>query len=406
VAELLHVLLGYVRGVGIAAEWVVVHGDHDFFEVTKRIHNRLYGTPGDDGQLGARERQTYERTLEANAEGLLRAVRPGDIAIVHDPQPAGLVPRLLEHGARVVWRCHVGIDRSNEWTEEAWDFLRPYVRDAHAHVFSRASFAPSFIAPETLAVIPPSIDPFAAKNVTLSRARRRQLLVDAGLLADQPARSGVQRAEVLREGPSSSPGTPLVVQVSRLDRLKDMSGVLQGFVEHVPPSSGACLVLAGPAFTGVADDPEAEAVWRDTVERWRALPTRDRSRVQLALVPMNDPIENAYVINALQRQAAVVVQKSLAEGFGLTVAEAMWKSRPVVGSAVGGIVDQLVDGVSGVLVDDPTDLRSFGRAVAGLLNSPNERRRIGRNARRRASVHFLPDRHLLDYAFLLAQVAS
>ena len=121
---------------------------------------------------------------------------------------------------------------------------------------------------------------------------------------------------------------------------------------------------------------------------------------------MDDPLENALVINALQRQAAVVVQKSLAEGFGLTVAEAMWKSRPVVGSAVGGIADQLVDGVSGVLVDDPRDLRAFGKAVARLLDDPGERRRVGRNARRRASTHFLPDRHLLDFAFLLQQIAA
>jgi trehalose synthase len=185
-----------------------------------------------------------------------------------------------------------------------------------------------------------------------------------------------------------------------------MAGVLQGFVEHVPAASGSHLLLAGPAVSGVADDPEAESVWRETADLWRGLPARDRERVHLALVPMEDPEENALVINALQRHATIVVQKSLAEGFGLTVAEAMWKSRPVVGSAVGGIADQLVDQVSGVLIDDPRDLEGFGHALARLLREPDERRRLGRNARRRATTHFLPDRHLLDYARLLERVAA
>jgi trehalose synthase len=197
-----------------------------------------------------------------------------------------------------------------------------------------------------------------------------------------------------------------VVQISRWDRLKDMGGVLEGFVEHVPRSSGAHLVLAGPAFGGVADDPEAEAIWGEMVERWHGLARPDRERTHLALIPMDDPEENALVVNALQRHAAVVTQKSLAEGFGLTVAEAMWKSRAVVGSRVGGIADQLVHGRSGVLLDDPRDLAAFGRIVSDLLADPAERRRLGRNAHRRASAFFLPDRHLLNYAHLLEWVTA
>ncbi len=408
VAELLHVLLGYARGAGVEADWLVIRGNQEFFATTKRIHNWLYGAPGDGGRLGAAERRAYERTLAANAETLFRDVSRGDVVIVHDPQPAGLVPMLVHRGARVVWRCHVGIDRSNEWTERAWEFLRRYVEPAHAHVFSRPAFAPSFIPRETLAVIAPSIDPFSAKNTTLSPSRRTALLADAGLVtARRVDGSGrLHRAEVLRAGDAPAAAIPLVVQVSRWDRLKDMGGVLQGFVEHVPTASGSHLLLAGPAFSGVADDPEAQSVWQETADLWRRLRTRDRERVHLALVPMEDPEENALVINALQRHATMVVQKSLAEGFGLTVAEAMWKSRPVVGSAVGGIADQLVDQVSGVLIDDPHDLESFGHALTRLLRDPDERRRLGRNARRRAARHFLPDRHLLDYARLLERVAA
>ena len=161
-------------------------------------------------------------------------------------------------------------------------------------------------------------------------------------------------------------------------------------------------MLAGPAVTGVSDDPEGEAVWEETVAAWRTLSRSDRARVHLACVPMDDPLENAIVINALQRHAAVVVQKSLAEGFGLTVAEAMWKTRPVVASAVGGIVDQVIHNETGLLVDDPRDLEAFGAAVDRLLRDPVDAERLARNGRRHVEQRFLGDRHLLQYAELLA----
>jgi trehalose synthase len=407
VAELLQTLLGYSRGAGVATDWLVIRGDPAFFATTKRIHNWLYGHDGDGGALGKAERRAYERTLDANTDGILAAVQPGDVVIVHDPQPAGLVPALVRHGARVVWRCHVGFDGRNEWTARGWRFLRPYVESAHAFVFSRAAFAPSYVPRDRLATIAPSIDPFSPKNIQLSAAEVTSALAAAGLVArPRPVSSAhvVRPAQVLREGPAPGARAPLVVQISRWDRLKDMGGVLQGFVGHVPHETGAHLVLAGPAFSGIADDPEAASVWEETVELWEGLPARERSRVHLALIPMDDPVENASIVNALQRHAAIVVQKSLAEGFGLTVAEAMWKARPVIGSAVGGIVDQLVDGESGVLLADASDLAAFGRAVAALLAEPRERTRLGRNAKRRATERFLPDRHLLDYAAVVANV--
>lgn len=410
VAELLYRLLGYSRGVGIDADWLVIRGDPEFFVATKRIHNWLHGSPGDGGDIGRSERRAYERVTDANAESVLEAVGPGDVVVVHDPQPAGLVPRLVDHGARVVWRCHVGIDSRNEWTDRAWEFLRPYVEPAHAAVFSRGAFAPPFFPPEKLAIIAPSIDPLATKNRELSRAEVTSLLAAADLvsLRGDTLRASLVAgpAHVVREGRAPGLRTPLVVQISRWDRLKDMLGVLEGFAEHVPRTTGAHLVLAGPAFGGVADDPEAESIWEDMAGRWRKLPAPDRERIHLVLIPMDDPEENALVVNALQRHATIVVQKSLAEGFGLTVAEAMWKSRAVVASRVGGIADQLVHGTSGILLDDPSDLATFGRVVTELLGSSTERRRLGRNAHRRASMYFLPDRHLLNYSYLLDWVAT
>jgi len=164
IAEMLQTLVGYARGVRIDADWLVIGGDADFFAITKRIHNGLYGVPGDGSELGAHERLIYERTISANAPSILREIRPGDIAIVHDPQPAGLIPWLLERDVLVVWLCHAGLDGTNGSSERAWEFVRPYVEDAHASVFSRLGFAPEWVEDDRLHVIPPSIDPLAPQE--------------------------------------------------------------------------------------------------------------------------------------------------------------------------------------------------------------------------------------------------
>jgi trehalose synthase len=409
VAELLRALLGYTRGAGIEADWLVIRGEPAFFTVTKRIHNWLYGSPGDRGALSRAEREIYERALGETAGEVLAAVGPGDVAVVHDPQPAGLVPLLADRGVKVVWRCHVGFDETNEWTARAWRFLQPYVEPAHTQVFSRPAFAPSYLPSEGLAFVAPSIDPFSPKNVELTQEEVNDALVVSGLLlssAEHRSRHVGRRAHVLNESSPPPLDAPLVVQISRWDHLKDMVGVLDAFAEHVPADSGAHLVLAGPEFSGVADDPEAETVWAECADRWRALSPLDRDRIHLAVIPLEDPTENAYVVNALQRRASVIVQKSLSEGFGLTVAEAMWKGRPVVGSAVGGIADQVVDGESGVLLANPRDVDACGRALARLLADPSERARLGDNARRRVGERYLPDRHLIEWAALVERAVA
>lgn len=419
VAEMLQTLLAYVRGAGVDARWLVIEGDPEFFAVTKRIHNGLYGSPGDGGGLGKAARRRYERTLRRNADELRAVVQPRDVVLLHDPQTAGLAPELAGAGVLVVWRCHVGRDRPNEWTERAWAFLRPYLEDVAGLVFSRAAFAPDWADPARTHVVPPSIDPFSAKNEPMSARNVRMALGYAGLLDGDGSppivpftrRDGspgriTRHADVLQSGPAAPADAPLVVQASRWDALKDMAGVMEGFAEHVDFSLGAHLVLAGPAVKGVADDPEAAQVYDDCVDRWRRLPHAVRGRVHLACVPMTDPDEAAAIVNALQRHAAVVVQKSLAEGFGLTVSEAMWKSRPIVASAVGGIADQIVDGEHGLLLEDPRDLAAFGRAVERLLRDPALAERLGRAARRRAGDEFLGDRHLGQYAELFARLAA
>ena len=414
VAELLQTLLATACGIGIDARWVVIKGDPAFFTITKRIHNHLYGTAGDGGPLGPAEHEQYEATLAGSATQLRDLVRPGDVVLLHDPQTAGLASSLVKSGAHVVWRCHVGLDAQNDRSQMAWDFLRRYIEDVPAFVFSRKAFAPTWIPREPLSVVPPSIDPFSAKNEPMSAPDVRRVLQQVGLLTGDPdgplptfsRRDGppgtiTHEVDLFDTGPPPPPDVPVVLQASRWDALKDMGGVMAAFAEHLDDMSGAHLVLAGPGGGTVADDPEAAAVLEDCLAARRRLPDDARARIHLACLPMTDGEENAAVLNALQRHASVVAQKSLAEGFGLTVAEAMWKARPVVASAVGGIVDQIVPGETGMLLTDPFDRVTFADQIAGLVADPAEADRMGRNGQRRVSEEFLGDRHLQQWAKIL-----
>ena len=211
-------------------------------------------------------------------------------------------------------------------------------------------------------------------------------------------------ADALEEAPLQ-PDDRYVLQVSRWDGLKDPLGVIRGFAEYVVPETDAHLVYAGPAVDDVADDPEGAGVLEQARELWRSLPAEARARIHLATLPMEDLDENAAIVNALQRQATIVVQKSLAEGFGLTVAEAMWKGRPVVASRIGGIQDQIEDGRTGVLLDDPEDLEAYGRALVELLADPERAERIGRAARDSVKDRFLGTESLLHYLDLIEPLA-
>jgi trehalose synthase len=414
VAEMLTSLIAYTRGSGVDARWVVIDGDPEFFRITKRIHNRLHGSAGDGGPLDAREVEVYRRTTQRNQEALEELARRGDIVLLHDPQTAGLAGSLVGRGVRVIWRCHVGVDVPNAEAREAWEFLLPFVREAEAYVFSRASFAWDDLDPERVTVIPPSIDAFAPKNQDLDDETVGAILRCAGIavgscptgavfMRQDGSPGRVDRRADLGESAPLDGSTPYVAQVSRWDRLKDPIGVLDAFARGIAPRTSASLVLAGPAVSAVSDDPEGLEVLNETSARRAALPAEIRDRVLLVSLPMDDAAENAAMVNALQRRAAVVVQKSLAEGFGLTVAEGMWKGRPVVASRVGGIQDQIQDGVTGVLVD-PHDGDAFADAVARLLEHPDEAVRIGAAARDEIRDLFLGPRHLTQYVDLFERL--
>lgn len=421
VAEMIGPLVGYARDGGADLRWLVIAATPEFFAITKRLHNLLHADPGDGGLLGEREREIYEDVLRENAEELAAVVRPGDIVVLHDPQTAGLLPAMRRRGAIVLWRCHIGSERQEDpCVLEGWRFLAPYLESAHATIFSRQAQVPAVCSAERVAIIQPSIDPLSPKNQELAPAAARAILVQSGLvegppngdaptfLRDDGAPGRVNRgADILRVGRAPLWETPLVVQVSRWDRLKDPAGVMEGFARlDEAAAAGAQLILAGPAVTAVADDPEGPQVLGEVTRTWRALPHDTRRRVQLVALPMVDTQENAAIVNALQRHASILVQKSLEEGFGLTVTEGMWKGRPVVASAVGGIGDQIRDGRDGLLLPDPHDPSALAAALGGLLADPVRQRLLGDSGRERVRSHFLVLRHLCDYARLIGELIA
>ena len=416
VAEMLQVLVGYVEALDIQVRWRVISGDAEFFLITKRLHNQIHGEVA-GGPLSGGAASHYSRILAANAVELLDQIRPGDLVLLHDPQTAGLAEVLAAAGARVAWRCHIGVDWENDATRAGWSFLRPHLGSANAYVFSRREYVPPWVPSEKVWVIPPSIDPLSAKNQHLDHDTVRGILATIGVLDEVP-REGqttfvrsdgstgavTRTARITGEG-RPGPDDPLVVQVSRWDQLKDMSGVMHGFAQYVAPGGNGYLVLAGPAVAGVTDDPEGVAVFGDCLLQWRDLPAAARARVLLVTLPLDDVDENAAMVNAIQRHATVISQKSLAEGFGLTVAEGMWKRRPVVGSAVGGIIDQVVPG-TGILLPDPRDLEAFGAAVRRLLEDPGEAGQMGQAAQAHIRENYAGDVHLLRYARLFTALMS
>jgi trehalose synthase len=381
VAELLGATLPYLCQAGTHCRWVMMDSNPEFLDVTKRLHNWLHGFPGDNGKLGAPEKRLYDKVAEDNAAQLLGMVRPHDIVVVHDPQPAGLVPRLKELGAQVVWHCHIGTDTPNDLTRRAWSFLSDDVSAADAFIFSRAGYLWDGLDPARMRVIQPSIDPFSPKNIDLSNPDTQ--LAELDIPVD----------------------VPIVTQVARWDKLKDHAGVMRLFAEYLTHTE-AHLVVAGPAVDGVSDDPEGAETMRECATVYASLDSLLRERIHMMSLPMDDIDANALLVNALQRRSDVVVQKSLAEGFGLVVAEAMWKRRPMVASRVGGIQDQIEHGISGMLVDDPRDGEAFARAIATLLDDARTASEMGERARQRVIDRFLTNRQLTETLELLASLES
>ena len=410
VAQLLRTLLPYWKGAGIDVRWMVLRGSGEFFRVTKRFHNHLQGQPGDGDVLGIEELTTLDQAALYHARALASLVAPGDVVVLNDPQTAAMSEPLGRAGATVIWSCHIGIDHDNEYSWNAWRCLRPRLASVRRFVFSRYTSLPEWLGGAETSILTPGIDPGSTKNLPMPDAAARAILQHLGLAAGVPAATpGYHCTDGSTARLAGSPTVldsdrapdwdrdPVVVSLARWDRIKDPLGILDGFLERVLAATGAHLLLAGPDPGHVADDPEAEAVLAAVRERWRALPPRARGRVHVACFPLTPLEESAAMVNAIQRLAAVVVKKSLQEGFGLGVTEAMWKARPVVASAVGGHLEQVQNRHTGLLVEDPADTGAFGDAIVELLQEPPLAARLGQAARERARALFLNDRHFVRW---------
>jgi trehalose synthase len=348
VAEILTRLVPLLRELGLDATWDVIKGDQAFFSVTKAFHNALHGKPEEitDAMF-----EIFRANTEMNLKGVPIT---GDVVFVHDPQPAGLISQKREIGRRWVWRCHIDVSAPQA---SVWNFLRPYVEQYDAAIFSMPDFAQRL--PIAQYRVAPSIDPLSDKNKPLDRN-----YIDSVL----------QKYKL-------DPGRPILTQVSRFDRFKDPVGVIDAY-RLVKKRHSCQLVLAGG---GASDDPEGEEVLREVQEK----AANDRDIHILLLPPFSD-----LEINALVRASTVVIQKSVREGFGLTVSEALWKKKPVIAGAVGGIKLQVIDGVTGFLVHSP---EGAANRITQLLGDRKLREKLGEAGYLHVKQNFLLTRHVKDY---------
>ena len=357
VAEILHRMVPLMNELEIETDWKVLEGDEKFFTFTKKLHNLLHIPCGeciDSEEIVYYLKITYENFKKINTENY-------DVIFIHDPQPMGLIIK-KRPGQKWIWRCHVDTSTPDP---QAWDFLENFLNAYDACVFHMPEFIYEKIRIPTYTVRP-SIDPLHPKNIDLSEKEIKTTLTKFGI----------------------DPEKPIIVQVSRFDKLKDPFGVFEAF-KLVRKKYDCQLILVGSL---ASDDPEGEGVYKDLLNI-----TSDEKNVFV----LNLPPDSHREINAFQRGATVVVQKSLKEGFGLVVSEAMWKSKPVVGSNVGGIKRQIVHGVTGYLVNS---VEGAAVRIKQLLANKEFRDNMGFHAKERVRHRFLIIRHLRDYLLLIYKI--
>lgn len=355
VAEILYKLVPLTEELGIDTRWEIITGEEEFYRCTKGFHNALQGNRTD---VPDRLLRVYEQTNAENAERLAPTLADADVVFIHDPQPAALLPHFPHRQGRWIWRCHIDASRPYR---AVWKYLRNFVKQYDASIFSLPAFAQPL--PHSQYIVPPSIDPLSEKNAEVS--------------AEEITRT--------REKFQIDPQRPVALQVSRFDRFKDPVGVVQAYRMAKRYHPTLQLVLAGGSAT---DDPEGELVLEEVRQEADGDPD-----IHVLLLPP----DAHYDINCLQRGADIILQKSLREGFGLTVTEAMWKGRPVLGGDTGGIRLQVVDHHTGFLVNTP---EGAALRMRYLLRNPEHAEAMGCKAREFVRENFLLTRQLREYLTL------
>ncbi|MBU2541673.1 MAG: glycosyltransferase [Candidatus Omnitrophica bacterium] len=348
VAEILNRMVPLLNELGVQTKWDVIKGGEQFFAVTKKFHNALHGKPEDIGQ------RDFDIFMQTSLKNIEEVNTYGDIVYIHDPQPIALIRKKAAN--KWLWRCHIDISNPDE---KVWSFLKDFIVKYDSAVFS----APAFSRPLPIRqyLISPSIDPLSDKNIKLPPETIKTVLHKYNIIQDKP----------------------IITQISRFDRLKDPLGVIQAY-KLVKRYIDCQLILAGGSAT---DDPEGAKVFSEVQEM-----AKEDKDIHILLMSQND-IE----INALQSASTVIVQKSLREGFGLTVAEALWKAKPVVASNVGGIPLQIKHKYSGLLCHS---VQGAAYNIKQLLNSPSYAKKLGQNGREHIRNNFLITRHIRDYMLL------
>lgn len=352
VAEILTRMIPLLRELGVDATWDVIKGDQAFFNVTKAFHNALHGKAE---EISEEMFETFRATTEMNVRDVNIT---GDYLIIHDPQPAGLIKRKKDTGGRWTWRCHIDVSSPDP---RVWGFLKPYVEQYDAAIFSMPDFAQQLSIQQFM--VAPSIDPLSDKNKDIDQDQVDKVLEKYKL----------------------DPERPILTQISRFDRLKDPVGVIAAY-RMVKRRYDCQLVLAGG---GAPDDPEGEQVLQEVQQA-----AADGHDIHVLLLPPFSDLE----INALVRGSTIIFQKSIKEGFGLTVSEALWKKKPVIAGAVGGIKLQIVNGVTGFLVHSP---EGAANRASQLLGDLKLRKTIGENGYQHVKQNFLLTRHVKDYMLLM-----
>lgn len=432
VAEMLPRMVSIMRQIDLNVAWWVMEtkavrrAEETFFPFTKKIHNLIHGQ--EEAPITREEKQVYHEVNTANAEILAGMVKPHDVVIIHDPQPAGMVSELKKRvNVIAIWRCHIGLDTTNESTRAAWDFLMPYLKDFDHFVFSASEYIPQGLT-GNVTIIHPGIDPFSHKNRPLNIHKLSGILHNAGLvIPEHPAVTPPFEQQVKRLQPGGSFASahlpsdiglfyrPIITQVSRWDYLKGFEPLMQAFVylkkhihrfceqnsRHEASVRHARLVLAGPDPDYVSDDPEGKTILQRLKDFYELLDPEMQEDIAILELPMHSVKENALIVNALQRCSYVVVQNSLREGFGLTATEAMWKRVPVLASNACGLRHQIRNNIDGVLINNPEDEQEVATQLSELLKEPLSVEQMGFYAEIRVINNFLNFSQISNWLRLL-----